>query len=183
MQESCLQPSSLHGRKTQRFLTVCVCDALHFPARPWRAEHAQWAIFPLIRLVAPSCCVHVRVCAVRVFGGCTLLGCVSPRIRTHNMRLTWEGAVSSAAPEPFPADAGVTGSGTCSGVGDRIPGAGWLHPPEVYWQGSFNSVGTWKPTRTYSNLTVRCSVRMEAWDGLGLQYSITVMMHDEVTSW
>lgn len=64
--------------------------------------------------------------------------CVSGCVRMRNM--TYEGVISIAVPKPFPADTGVLSKVTpdflSSGMGDRIPGAGWLHPPEVYWQGS-----------------------------------------------
>lgn len=50
-----------------------------------------------------------------------------------------EGVVSSAMHKPFPADAGTLAAGIhgflSSGKGRRIPGAGWVHPPEVLLAG------------------------------------------------
>lgn len=91
------------------------------------------------------------------------------------MTMTQEEVVSSPMPKPSPADAGVladTASDFLSaGMGDRIPGAGWLHPSEVYWQGAFMRAEIWKPTPTFSQVSVRYFVRMEARDGLELQYT------------
>lgn len=82
------------------------------------------------------------------------------------MRMTQEGVVSNAMPEFFPPNAGILAETApdflSSGMGDRIPGAGWLHPPQIYWQDSFMGVGTWKPIPTFSHFSVRCSLRMEA---------------------
>lgn len=151
----------------QRFPTVC--DTLHFPARPWGAEQVQCAIFLLIRLVAPCCCVCACECVSvhnTCLWGCTLFDCVSACIHVHNICMTQEGVVSNAMPKPFPANTGVLAETTPDflslRMGDWIPGAGWLHPPEVYWQDSFTGAGTWKPTPTFSHPSVRCSLRMEA---------------------
>lgn len=89
--------------------------------------------------------------------------------------------------KPFPADADASVNSTSdflpSGMGDRIPGAGQLYALQRFTgQDTFMEIRIWKitHTHTYYHLYVRPSLRMEAWDGLRLQYTINMMMHDEV---
>lgn len=86
-------------------------------------------------------------------------------------------------PKPFPADKGTLAEAASdflsTGTGDRIPGAGWSHPTDVYWQDAFIRAGIWKAMVTFSHLSVTCSARIDAQNGWEIQYT-EVMMHNEV---
>lgn len=104
----------------------------------------------LNRLVAP-CCFKCG-CVEYVLGGSTQFDCVTACCRVHKFPMTQKGVIFSVMPKPFPADAGTLAQTTSDflslGMGHRIPGPGWLHPPEVLLEGRW--VGNWKPTHLFS---------------------------------
>lgn len=138
----CVQPSSLYCRQMHRCLHMCV--KIHLPAAlcGW-----SWCIEPycIFRLVASYCCVHAfgGTCTVCICRGCT------PKLMTQ------EGVVLNEMPNLFLLMSVLVlemmPDLMSSGISDWIPGAGWLHPPEIR---------SWKPTPTYSHLSLRCSPRM-----------------------
>lgn len=77
-----------------------------------------------------------------VLCGNTPADCVSACCYVHNVTVTLEGVVFSDMPNSFPADAGILAKTASdflsSGMGHRIPGPGWLHPPEVLLEGRIN---------------------------------------------
>lgn len=100
----------------------------------------------LNRLAAPCCCTC----------GCvwTPFGCVSACCCVFKITMTQEGIVFNVKPKPFPADAGplakTTSDFRSSGMGHRIPGPGWLHPPEISLEGRIHGARKWKPAHLFS---------------------------------
>lgn len=109
------------------------------------------------------------MCTVCICGGFTLFDCVSACMHAHNKCMTQGGVVSNEMPKPFPADVAVVGRDNT-----------WPPVLRDEWsdtRGRMVTPARGKNMKTYTHLF---SLRMKAWDGLGLQY-IKVMMHDDVT--